>query len=89
LAQHEPGGRLRSCRAWLVISGDGISIADTSAPEAFGAETFHITRTDSTDAASVDWRASDGTAVAPSDYRPRSGTVSFAPGETTTGSVRA
>src|SRR5437867_1273848 len=36
-----------------------------------------------TQTVSVDFFTSDGTASAPSDYQSRSGTLSFAPGETT------
>jgi len=59
-----------------------ISISDASATEG-GAETFTV----SLDAASanpitVDFATADGTAVAPGDYTSATGTVTFAPGDT-------
>ncbi|HWL32596.1 MAG TPA: Calx-beta domain-containing protein [Gaiellaceae bacterium] len=71
----------------LVISTLSVSIGDTSVNEGDTGTTnasFDVTLpAPRTQPVIVDYATADGTAVAPADYAAASGTVTFAPGETT------
>ena len=62
-------------------SGGWVSVADTSVAEDAGVASFVVTRTTSTGNVTVDYATADGTATT-LDYGARSGTVTFADGET-------
>jgi hypothetical protein len=68
------------------LTANGISVGDATVPEGNAgttATTFTISLGQAEPGAvSVDWTTQDGTAAAGSDYAAASGTVTFAPGET-------
>ncbi|MYD92250.1 MAG: hypothetical protein F4Y02_00865 [Chloroflexi bacterium] len=60
-----------------------LSVADASAEESSGSMAFTVTLSAAaSESVSVDYATSDGTAVAEADYTEASGTLTFAPGET-------
>jgi CSLREA domain-containing protein len=74
------------CRVALGAPSPTLSIADTSVTEGDAGTTtasFTVTLSAaSPDTVTVDWTTADGTATAPDDYQPASGTVTFAPTDT-------
>ena len=75
-----------STGVWLVISNQSVSIGDASVTEGDTGTTnatFELTLPGPrTQQVTVDYATADGTAVAPADYAPANGTVTFAPGQT-------
>jgi CSLREA domain-containing protein len=75
------------CRVALATTSPTISIADTSVAEGdsgTATATFTVTLSAaSTDTVTVDWATANGTATTPGDYLGDSGTVTFAPTDTT------
>jgi hypothetical protein len=67
----------------MVLIANSVSIADAVANEGSDAVFTISLGQAATATVSVDWATQDGTAVAGSDYAASSGTVTFAPGETT------
>ena len=69
----------------LADGGSGaFQISDASASEADGTITFTVNRLSGSDGTvTVDYQTANGTAAAPGDYTAASGTLTFAPGETT------
>jgi hypothetical protein len=66
----------------LGLPGSRISIDDAAVTEG-GTASFTVSLdAPSTNPVTVDFATADGTAVAPGDYTPTSGTVTFAPGDT-------
>ncbi len=78
----EPVERTASTAQARAVETPELSVADASASEG-GALAFAVTLAPaSEDTVRVDWATSDGTAQAGSDYTAGSGTLEFAPGET-------
>lgn len=66
------------------VTAPSVVISDVTVNEQAGTMTFTVTRSgDLTGSSSVNFATADGTAIAGSDYTAKSGTVSFAAGETT------
>ena len=75
-------GVLNSWSLQLPTSSD-FAVADITAGEGDGAAVFTVTRTGPTsDAETIDYTTADGTATAGSDYTATSGTLAFAPNQT-------
>ena len=65
---------------WVAVQ---VGAADAEAEESSGSIDFAVTLDKAArDAVSVDWATADGTATAGTDYTAASGTLTFAPGET-------
>ncbi len=80
------GGGAGKSRNWNFTTGQpDLAVSDTAVVEAPGAMAkFTVTLSASGgQRVTAEWKTDDGTATAGEDYMARSGTVSFAPGETT------
>ncbi len=92
LTAPSPGAAIGDVRGLgLILNDDStatpvLSIGDATVTEGNGGSvlaTFVVTLSPSSSgAASVSWATADGSAAAPADYQAASGSVSFAPGET-------
>ncbi|MYB29013.1 MAG: hypothetical protein F4X38_07720, partial [Acidimicrobiaceae bacterium] len=77
------GGLFASATVAVVNDDDpAFLVADAEGPEGGGSVTFNVTAPVYDDEMTVDWTTSDGTATAGQDYTADSGTLRFAPGET-------
>ena len=80
------GGILRATATASIIDDDGLAIGNVSITEGSGGGTVTatatVTLTASASTVTVDWGTVDGTATAGSDYTAASGSLTFAPGET-------
>ena len=84
----DEAGRPSQASDPLYVAGDGwaVSVSDATATEGTdGSLDFEVSLNGRDDCreVSVDWATADGTAVAGRDYTAASGTLTFAPGETT------
>ena len=79
------GGKLESPISTTILGPVAISVADARVEEAVGAMLEFAVTLDRTraSAVSVDYATADGSATAGDDYTAASGTLTFAPGETT------
>jgi hypothetical protein len=81
------GGTLATAQATGTIANDDdpptLSIAGATVSESAGSAVLTVTLSGATDLpATVGWATAEGTATVPSDYAAGSGTLTFAPGET-------
>jgi hypothetical protein len=80
-------GILRASATGSIIDDDGLAIGNVTITEGSGggtvtATTYVILTSASASTVTVDWATADGTAIAGSDYTAASGSLTFAPGET-------